>query len=155
MLKSRISCLNGPESYLPFRDEFNALVKEYNTYVHEHYGRLHARTDIAPAIIGAIDAQPYTGRPVIVIPSVSLRKTAADGTQTPVEFVFSEDFTVSYRNNVEPGTATLLIEGIGHYRGAGRERRRTAAYFPAPLRPLRSLRLQREKRDRKTVSCLK
>jgi hypothetical protein len=109
--------LNGPENFIPFRDEFNALVKVYNTHVHEHYGRLHARTDIAPAIIGSIDAQPYTGRPVTVIPEVALRKTAVDSTQTLVELVFSQDFTVSYRNNIEPGTATLIIEGINHYRG--------------------------------------
>jgi hypothetical protein len=65
--------LDGPEPFAAFAREYNILVKEYNTHVHEHYGRLHARTDIAPAIIGSIDAQPYTGKPVIVIPTVSLR----------------------------------------------------------------------------------
>jgi hypothetical protein len=110
--------LNGQDVFLPFRDEFNALVKEYNTYVHEHYGRLHARIDIAPALIGQIGVQPYTGKPVNVIPEVSLRQTGPDDdTETIVELVFSRDFTVAYRNNVEPGTATLVICGINRYRG--------------------------------------
>ncbi|MDR2764727.1 MAG: DUF6261 family protein [Tannerella sp.] len=109
--------LNGPEAYVPFAREFNVLVNHYNTLVHEHYGRLHARTDIAPALIVPLAPQPYTGKPVYVIPEVSLRKVAKDGTETVVELRFSEDFTVSYKNNVAPGTATLVIKGIGKYAG--------------------------------------
>jgi hypothetical protein len=40
-----------------------------------------------------------------------------DGSVAVVELVFSRDFEVGYRNNVEPGTATLIITGIGRYRG--------------------------------------
>jgi hypothetical protein len=37
--------------------------------------------------------------------------------RTSVHVRFSEDFTVSYKNNVAPGTATLTISGIGKYTG--------------------------------------
>jgi hypothetical protein len=105
--------LNGPEIYIPFADEYNVLVKHYNTLVHEHYGRLHARIDIAPATIDFIRTQSFTGMPVFVIPVVNLKKTEKDSDT----LIFSEDFSVAYRNNVERGTATLIIRGIGKYKG--------------------------------------
>jgi hypothetical protein len=109
--------LNGPDMYVPFVDEFNVLANHYNTLVHEHYGRTHVKTDIAAANIASIGDRKYTGKPLYVIPEVSIRKTAKDGHETVVELVFSEDFTVSYKNNLNPGTATLHIRGIGKYAG--------------------------------------
>jgi hypothetical protein len=109
--------LDGPEPFAAFAREYNVLVKKYNILVHEHYGRLHARIDIAPAIIASPAPQPYTGKPVTVIPEVALRHTAPDGTVTLTELFFPDDFTVSYRNNRQPGTATLVIRGAGRYRG--------------------------------------
>ncbi|MDR1169833.1 MAG: DUF6261 family protein [Prevotellaceae bacterium] len=109
--------INGQDSYVTLVDELNVLTNHYNTLVHEHYGRIHARTDITPADIASIAAQQYTGKPLYVIPAVSIRKTEKDGSETVVELVFSEDYTVSYKNNVEPGTATLYIKGIGKYVG--------------------------------------
>jgi hypothetical protein len=61
--------------------------------------------------------QKYTGKPLYVIPQVSIRQTAKDGSETVVELVFSEDFTVSYKNNTITGTATVCIRGIGKYTG--------------------------------------
>jgi len=115
---SALITLNGPEAFVAFADEFNELVKHHNELVHEHYGRIHARTDIAPAIIATIADQPKTGKPLFVIPTVSLSSTAKTGAQENVELVFSVDFTVAYKNNVNPGTATLTISGIGKYKGA-------------------------------------
>jgi hypothetical protein len=109
--------LNGPAAYAAFAEEFNVHVSHYNTLVHEHYGRLHAKTDITPATVAAIREQPFTNRPVYVIPAVTLRKVEKDGAETVVELKFSEDFTVAYKNNVGPGTATLIITGIGKYKG--------------------------------------
>jgi hypothetical protein len=109
--------LNGPEAYIPFADEFNVLVKHYNTLVHEHYGRLHAKTDIAPAVIDAIATQAFTGQPVFVIPTVGLPGTDRDSVGKVVSLVFTRDFTVTYRNNINPGTATLVIHGVGKYKG--------------------------------------
>jgi hypothetical protein len=109
--------LNGPDAYVSFVDEFNVHVNHYNTLVHEHYGRLHARTDISSGEIDPIALQSYTGEPVYVIPTVRIRKTEKDGTVSIVKLRFSEDFTVGYKNNVDPGTATLTITGIGRYVG--------------------------------------
>ncbi|MDR2816302.1 MAG: hypothetical protein LBB62_06330, partial [Proteiniphilum sp.] len=69
------------------------------------------------ATIAPIAVQPYTGKPVYVIPRISIRQTAKAGTEKTVELRFSEDFTVAYKNNVAPGTATLVIMGIGKYAG--------------------------------------
>jgi hypothetical protein len=74
-------------------------------------------TDIAPAIIDVIATQAYTGQPVFVIPTVNLPETDRDGGEKVVSLVFTQDFTVAYRNNVNPGTATLTIHGIGKYKG--------------------------------------
>jgi hypothetical protein len=109
--------LNGPENYPAPIKEFNVHVDHYNMLVHEHYERLHVKTDISQGEVAPIEVQPYTGNPVYVIPSVKVRKKAKDGTVTVVELVFSEDFTVGYKNNVAPGTATLTISGIGKYAG--------------------------------------
>jgi hypothetical protein len=109
--------LNNPDSYAAFASEFNVLVNHYNTLVHEHYGRLHAKTDITSANIAPIAVQQYTGKPVYVIPEISIVKDGKDGDKKTVELVFSEDFSVSYKNNLEPGTATLVIKGIGKYVG--------------------------------------
>ncbi|MDR2065946.1 MAG: DUF6261 family protein [Prevotellaceae bacterium] len=108
--------LNGQADYNGFIAEFNVLVNHYNTLVHEHYGRLHARIDITPAAIDAIPEQYCTGKPVFVIPELTLT-VEKEGKQTILHPVFSEDFTVAYKNNVEPGTATLIIKGIGKYTG--------------------------------------
>ena len=109
--------LNSEESFTAFIEEYNTLVKNYNMLVHERYGRLHARTDIAPAIITPIAPQPFAGKPVFVIPEVSLRTVTPDGSGKIIELVFSCDFTVAYKNNFQPGTATLSIQGIGKYKG--------------------------------------
>jgi hypothetical protein len=114
-ITTRVSALidlNGPDAYAAFVEEFNVLVNHYNTLVREHYGRLHAKTDITPATIAPIAVQPYTGKPVYVIPEVSIIKN-----EKTVELAFSEDFSVAYKNNLEPGTATLVIKGTGKYTG--------------------------------------
>jgi hypothetical protein len=109
--------LNGPDEFLSFVEEFNVHVNHYNTLVHEHYGRMHVRTDISAGEVDPIAVQPFTGEPVYVIPAVRVRKTEKDGTVTIIKLRFSEDFTVGYKNNVEPGSATLTITGIGKFVG--------------------------------------
>jgi hypothetical protein len=109
--------LNGPDSYTTLVREYNVHVDHYNTLVHEHYGRKHVKIDLSQGEVAQIEEQQYTGKPVYVIPSVKVHKTEKDGTVTVTELVFSEDFTVGYKNNIAPGTATLLIDGIGKYTG--------------------------------------
>jgi hypothetical protein len=109
--------LNGPDTYVAFVKEFNVTTDHYNTLMHEHYGRLHARIDIQPARIGDIGTQYYTGKPIYVIPSLNLTVKEKDGSEKNVDLVFSVDFTVGYQNNVEPGTARIIITGMGKYVG--------------------------------------
>jgi hypothetical protein len=115
-IESKIN-LNGPEPFIPFMEEYNISVKHYDSLLHEHYGRRHIRTDISNADIATVGQQQYTGKPVFVIPEVSLRETSGTGTETLTELVFTRDFTVSYKNNIKPGTATLAVQGIGKYSG--------------------------------------
>ena len=64
--------------------------------------------------ISTIPAQTYTGKAVTPIPVVKAgSSTLTRGT----------DYTVSYRNNVYAGTATIIITGTGSYSGS------TTAYF--------------------------
>ncbi|MDR2125778.1 MAG: DUF6261 family protein [Prevotellaceae bacterium] len=108
--------LNGEGEFTAFVEEFNVLVSHYNTLVHEHYGRIHARIDLTPSTVAPIGVQQYTGKPVFVIPELTLTVTK-EGKETVVTPVFSKDFTVAYKNNINPGTATLTIQGIGKYTG--------------------------------------
>jgi hypothetical protein len=120
-ITNRVSALinlNGGDDYAAFAEEFNVLTNHYNNLVREHYGRLHAKTDISTANIAPIAVQAYTGKPVYVIPEVSISKTGKDGEDEKIiELTFGEDFSVAYKNNVTPGTATLIIKGIGKYDG--------------------------------------
>jgi hypothetical protein len=105
--------LGNRDVYAPFVAAFNVIVEHYNTLLYRHLGRLHARIDITGADVATIDPQPFTGKPVFVIPAVTL----ADSNGKTVELIFTEDFTLAYRNNVNPGTATVIITGAGRYKG--------------------------------------
>ncbi len=63
---------------------------------------------IAPVTFAAISEQDYTGE--AVIPTI----TVTDGNRVLKEGV---DYTVTYKNNVNEGTATVTIQGIGNYHG--------------------------------------
>jgi hypothetical protein len=108
--------INGKDPYLTFAREFNELVEHYNTLVHEHYGRIHARTDISGVDVDPIISQSYTGKPIFVIPIVRLHKIV-DDKEDIIELVFTQDFTIAFKNNIERGTAILVIQGIGKYKG--------------------------------------
>jgi hypothetical protein len=109
--------LNGDATFQSLVQAFNVNVDHYNLLVRERYGRLHAKTDLSAGDVAFANVQPYTGRPVYVIPSVSLRKQGKEGRMEVVELVFGLDFSVAYKNNVEPGTATMVITGVGKYAG--------------------------------------
>ena len=65
-------------------------------------------TSLAGASVSAIGTQPYTGRAVCPRPAVRVGgKTLRLGA----------DYTLSYRNNVRAGTATVVVTGRGSYAG--------------------------------------
>ncbi|MDE5717084.1 MAG: RICIN domain-containing protein [Lachnospiraceae bacterium] len=64
------------------------------------------------------DSVVYTGgevKPAGYKLTVSARK--ADGNKALVTLAEGTDFTVSYRNNIKPGTATIFFQGINGYTG--------------------------------------
>ena len=63
---------------------------------------------IAPVTFATISEQDYTGE--AVIPTL----TVTDGNRVLKEGV---DYTVTFKNNVNEGTATATIQGIGNYHG--------------------------------------
>ena len=65
-----------------------------------------AKASISKAAVSEIVDQMYTGKEIQPVPTVSLNgKTLVNGT----------DYTVSYGNNTNVGTATVTITGIGNY----------------------------------------
>jgi hypothetical protein len=109
--------LEGITEYENFVSELNILIKQANDQLAQHFGRLHTKIDILDAEIEPIGIQSYTGKPIYVIPTLKLQQEEKNGILTTKELVFTEDFTVSYKNNIQAGTATLIITGIGKYSG--------------------------------------
>lgn len=67
------------------------------------------RVDISKASIDSIPAQTYTGK--AIKPEVTIKY----GILTLEK---GKDYTVTYKNNKNAGTATIVIQGIGSYRGS-------------------------------------
>ena len=64
--------------------------------------------DIGPAVVTGIANKIYTGKALIQNPVVKLDgKTLIGGT----------DYAITYKNNIQMGTATVTIMGIGSYTG--------------------------------------
>lgn len=67
-----------------------------------------SRVSMRDCVIGDISDQTHTGHTVRPVPTVTYDGTA---------LVEGTDFTVSYSDNVEVGTATAYIRGTGAYAG--------------------------------------
>ncbi|MDR1332017.1 MAG: DUF6261 family protein [Tannerella sp.] len=96
-------------------DEFIALLNAEIAYFNNHT-RGHARRDLGAGGACTVDPvapQAATGRPVTPLPVARYREAG----RPDVELLFARDYTVSYRNNVRPGMADLLLHGRGAYRG--------------------------------------
>ena len=65
-------------------------------------------TDIAKAAVSGIKNKTYTGKPV------TQSITVKDGTKALSN---GSDYTVTYKNNINSGTATVIINGTGDYTG--------------------------------------
>jgi hypothetical protein len=97
--------------YDEFINELNARIEYFNEHSYHH-----TRKDIgAPGhcVIEDVPEQTYSGRPVTPLTKVYYREES----KPTVELVFAHDFFVTYKNNVEVGTATLVIHGKNAYRG--------------------------------------
>lgn len=98
-------------AYEEFINELNVETEYFNTHAHQH-----AKKDIGVAdhcVIQSIPDQEYTGKAITPIPKVIYREEG----KSDVELVFAKDFSVTYKNNVEVGTANIVLHGKGAYKG--------------------------------------
>ncbi|MDR1408570.1 MAG: DUF6261 family protein [Tannerella sp.] len=67
-----------------------------------------AKINLAHAVTEPVSTHIYTGEPVTPIPVVYYEGK---------KLVFTEDFSVTYRNNVEVGEASVIMHGKGRFTG--------------------------------------
>lgn len=73
-----------------------------------------AKTDISSATIGTIYEQSYTGEEITPSPAVTIFVSGKGTVVLDKDF----DYTLSYENNVNAGTATITVNGFGTYSGS-------------------------------------
>lgn len=100
------------EAYNKLTDDQKALVENYKnlTDAETKYTSLtpSTTTSITEAAVNKIEDQYYTGK--AIEPTLTI---TCKGSNLKV----NEDYTVSYKNNIEIGTATVTIKGKGNYTG--------------------------------------
>lgn len=79
-------------------------IKEGDSYVPEI-----VQNDIMPSWISNIPDVVYTGSPI---------EPAFRVVDNGIELVCGKDYAVEYKNNVRPGTATIVVSGRGKYTGS-------------------------------------
>jgi hypothetical protein len=67
----------------------------------------------ANTMVAPIEIQKYTGKHITPVPTVSIKNE--DGEFS--ELLFTVDFYITYKNNVEIGEAQIMIHGKGKYIG--------------------------------------
>jgi hypothetical protein len=98
-----LAVVNGEAAYAPFIRQLNQLVAYFNEHTHHQ-----SKKDIRNAVVAAIPLQPATGKPLTPIPTVTMDEK---------ELAFTADFYLDYKNNLKPGTASVIIHGKGKYKG--------------------------------------
>ena len=68
-----------------------------------------AKANVSDLSISAISDRTYTGKE---------RKPSVTVKNGSVKLVKDTDYTVTYKNNTNPGTATVTVKGIGNYTGS-------------------------------------
>lgn len=92
----------------PSVDALVTLFNQMDSIRKKYSALLPAKIDLAHAITELIPSQIYTGRAITPIPVLYY-----DGQ----ELVFARDFSVTYKNNVEVGEATVIMHGKGKFTG--------------------------------------
>jgi len=95
---------------VPTTYDFTDIIVYLNTKIAEFNESAHhvVRKDIKHADAEPIATQTFTGKRICPIPRMF---------DEGKELNFSIDFTVTYRDNIEPGTATLIVHGKSAYKG--------------------------------------
>ncbi|MDR0582100.1 MAG: DUF6261 family protein [Prevotellaceae bacterium] len=108
--------VNGADTNKAFIAKLNMVMERYKEILAQEAGRRHPIKDLGAGdhtVIEPIETQQYTERPITIIPEVHFRE---DGKPT-VRLYMGEDFSVTYKNNVNVGMAELTIHGKGNYKG--------------------------------------
>jgi hypothetical protein len=108
--------VNGPDTNKAFLSELNAVMERYKDILAQEAGRRHPRRDLGAGdhcVVEPIEVQPYSGKPVTVVPRVHWRH---DG-KPSAELSLGKDFSVTYKNNTNAGMAEVTIHGRGEYSG--------------------------------------
>jgi len=87
----------------------------YNDFVHEAKVTITNRA-IALASVASIADQEYTGTAIQPVPTVTDQRTLIGGT-SPTDIIATDDYTVSYADNVNVGAAKVIITGMNNYAG--------------------------------------
>lgn len=90
-----------PEALVTVFNETNSIRRKYSAL-------LPAKTDIAGAVTEPLQSYEYTGMAITPIPVLFY-----DGQP----LVFAVDFSVTYKDNVEVGEATVIMHGKGRFTG--------------------------------------
>jgi hypothetical protein len=93
-------------------DDLQTVFNEMNDLRRKYISKLPVRLTEALTSVAPIAEQVCTGKHLTPLPRVFYQ----DGSKL-CELVFAQDFTVTYRNNVEVGEAKLLVHGKGKYIG--------------------------------------
>jgi hypothetical protein len=108
---SAAATMDESGGYTQFINELNAEITYFNDHRHHH-----ALKDLSVGdhcVIEPIETQKHTEKAVVPIPRAYWREKD----KPTVELVFAKDFSVTYKNNVEVGTADVTLHGKGAYKG--------------------------------------
>jgi hypothetical protein len=95
--------VNGDKGHTAFIEELNYQIDYFNEHGHHH-----KQHDLKKAVIATIPDQVFAGVPVTVMPEVFYEEKL---------LVFADDYEVTYKDNHQPGTASLYVHGKGEYKG--------------------------------------
>jgi hypothetical protein len=103
--------LDETGQYATFIQQLNAGIHYFNEHTH-----INAKKDLGESdytVIDQIGVQTYTGMEITPLPVVSYHEKE----KAPVQLVFTKDFSLTFKNNRNPGMATLTVHGKGAYKG--------------------------------------
>ena len=91
------------------------------TGIGNYKGTNHTNFRINPqnmtsVVITGLDSDGYKYTGSAITPEFTATYTRSEGA-TPETLVYRKDFSISYEDNVEAGTATLILTGIGNFTG--------------------------------------
>jgi hypothetical protein len=97
--------------YETFIQQMNAEIRYFNEHTHRSSKKDLAEKD--HTTIENVGAQQYTGKAITPVPVVIYREEG----KLPATLTFTEDFTITYKNNINPGMAEIIVRGKGRYKG--------------------------------------